>query len=45
MTDLLSAEAISAIKPVLQHAFEDLLKSKGDTSLTNGMQKIIKDDF
>ena len=49
MTDLLLAEdyvTISAIKPMLQHIFEDLLKSKeGDTTLTKDMQKIIKDDL
>ena len=49
MTDLLLAEdyiTISAIKPILQHIFEDLLKSKeSDTTLTKDMQKIIKDDL
>ena len=49
MTDLLSGEdyvTISAIKPMLQHIFEDVLKSEeNDTTLTKDMRKIIKDDL
>ena len=49
MTDLLSGEdyvTISAIKPMLQHIFESVLKSeKDDTTLTKDMRKIIKDDL
>ena len=49
MTDLLSGEdyvTISAIKPMLHHIFEDILKSEqDDVSLTKDMRKIIKDDL
>ena len=49
MTDLLSGEdyvTISAIKPMLHHIFEDILKSEeNDVSLTKDMKKIIKDDL
>ena len=46
MTNLLSAEdyvTISAIKPMLQHIYEDLLKSnEGDTTLTKDMQNEVR---
>ena len=49
MTDLLSDEdyvTISAIKPMLHHIFEDILKSEEDDMiLTKDMRKVIKDDL
>ena len=49
MTDLLSGKdyvTISAIKPMLYHIFEDILKSEeDDVSLTKDMRKFIKDDL
>ena len=49
MTDLLSGEdylTILAIKPMLEHIFEELLKSwEGDTTLTKDLQGIIKNNL